>query len=148
MPDTKSPPTSKDVPEPTTEEQVEEVPWDDKDVDLLSIALQRVAPFFLGNDVRSPESARKVAILLLEAFLDMGYDQPKPGAEFKEYAKVQASSYMDTLRQEPSGNSRTQPAPSTPTPTEQVANQSRKNDPTDDEGKSAEERRAENLKNA
>jgi hypothetical protein len=147
MPDT----DTKDRPTTQTESEepeVEEVPWDDKDVDLLALALQRVGPFFLGKDVRSAESARTVALELLQLFLDMGYEQPKPSADFAEYARTQTTPYMDELQQQRSGNAR---LPSslpehTPTPTEQVANQRRKQDETADDGKSEAERRAERLK--
>lgn len=143
MPDT----ATKDTPD-TEEPEVEEVPWDDKDVDLLALALQRVGPFFLGNDVRSAESARAVALELLQLFLDMGYEQPAPSAEFKDYAKAQASVYLDESIQQRSGNAR---LPSnlpehTPTPTEQVANARRKNDETADEGKSTAQQREERLR--
>jgi hypothetical protein len=132
----------------TEEPEVEEVPWDDKDVDLLALALQRVGPFFLGNDVRSAESARTVALELLQLFVDMGYDQPKPGPEFHEYAKAATMPYMDELGQNRSGNARRPPSlpDASPTPTEQTANARRKNDATADEGKSAAELRAERLK--
>jgi hypothetical protein len=141
MPDTVTKETS------TEEPEVEEVPWEDKDVDLLALALQRVGPFFLGNDVRSVESARAVALELLQAFLDMGYEQPKPAADFAEYAKTQASVYLDESLQQRSGNARLPsnlPEPS-PTPTEQMANARRKNDETSDEGKSSAEQRQANI---
>jgi len=133
---------------PTEEPEVEEVPWDEKDVDLLALALQRVGPFFLGNDVRSAESARNVALQLLQIFVDMGYEQPKPGPEFAEYVKSATLPYMDELAQGRTGNAR-RPASlpdASPTPTEQTANARRKADDTADEGKSAAELRAERLK--
>jgi hypothetical protein len=148
MPETATKPTSKDVPEPTTEEEVEEVPWDDKDVDLLALALQSVGPYFLSNDVRSAESARKVAVLLLEAFLAMRYEQPKPTAEFTKDVAEQSKVYLDELAQQQAGNARlpsSRPNP-TPTPTEQIANQRRADDATADKGESDAERRAERLK--
>lgn len=132
----------------TEEPEVEEVPWEDKDVDLLALALQRVGPFFLGNDVRSAESARMVALDLLQAFLDMGYEQPKPTGDFAEYAKTQTMPYLDETAQRSSGNARRPPTlpEAAPTPTEQQDNLRRKHDDTADEGKSAAQRRAENLK--
>lgn len=153
MPDTAEKPattetSSREVPEPTTEEVVEEVPWDEKDVDLLALALQRVGPYFLGNDVRSAESSRSVAILLLEGFLAMKYEQPKPTADFKKDVAEQASAYLDELSQQRSGNARlptSRPDP-TPTPTEQVANARREADATDDKGESESERRASRLR--
>jgi hypothetical protein len=128
--------------------EVEEVPWDEKDVDLLALGLQRVGPYFLGNDVRSPESARGVALQLLQLFLDMGYEQPKPGPDFNEYVKSATMPYMDALQQQRSGNARTPPTlpEASPTPTEQTANARRKADASADEGKSAAEQRAERLK--
>jgi hypothetical protein len=149
MPDTDTKTPTRPTEQTETEEpEVEEVPWEDRDVDLLAIALQRVGPFFLGNDVRSAESARKVALDLLQVFLDMGYEQPKPAADFQEYVDTQLSPYLDELANQRSGNARRPPTTPehTPTPTEQVATQRRKDDETADDGKSENERRAERLR--
>jgi hypothetical protein len=65
---TVSPQTTENPPE------VPEVPWTDEDVETLTVALQRVGPFYLGNDVRSVESAKAVALEILRINDEMGYE--------------------------------------------------------------------------
>jgi hypothetical protein len=144
--DTKDPATRTTETEPgahhSTETQVEEVPWSDRDVDLLAIALQTTGPFVLGNDVRSPESARGVAVQLLELFEACGFNQPKPK---KDVEGDRLEVFADELREQRAGNQRTPPTypEHTPTPTEQRANERRRLDETDEKGSKEDQEQAE-----
>jgi hypothetical protein len=141
-PSTKTSETSAGAHQGTEEQAVEpgtlEVPWTDRDVRLLAVALQTTGPFVLGNDVRSAESAEGVAVQLLELFQVMDFEQPKPKAEFHE---ERVELYADQLRENRAGNARrpTSLPEHTPTPTEQVANRRRRDDETDDKGTSDKE---------
>lgn len=52
-------------------------PFNEKDVEDLAVAMQRLGPFFLSHDVRSRESSRSVARDLLVAIWAMGYTKPE-----------------------------------------------------------------------
>jgi hypothetical protein len=124
-----------------------EVPWTSDDITILAMGLQRCGPFFMGNDVRSVESAKGAAVSILETFAAMNFEQPQPTTEFYK-EQLERGNFGDPLldehkevmadveRQQRAGNHR---LPFNfpehyPTPTEKVANLRQRMDQTDEQG--------------
>jgi hypothetical protein len=64
-----------------------DAPYDEEEVEDLAVSLQRNGPFFMGNDVRSRESAMKAAKEILDAVIAMGWEKPSIKGETKEAIK-------------------------------------------------------------
>lgn len=61
-----------------------DAPYDQEELEDLAVSLQRNGPFFIGNDVRSRESALGVAKSILDSVVAMGWEKPTIKSETKE----------------------------------------------------------------
>lgn len=61
-----------------------DAPYSQEELEDLAVSLQRNGPFFLGNDVRSRESALGIAKSVLDSVVAMGWDKPTIQAETKD----------------------------------------------------------------
>lgn len=80
-------------------------PFTEEDVEQLAASMRRLGSFFMGHDIRSPESAKLTARDLLLSLWAMGYDNPTV-AHASRIATAQSLQSVTGAMSRQAGNSR------------------------------------------
>lgn len=97
----------------------EDAEYSQEQLDDLAYGLRKSSPYFLGNDVRSEESSKTVAKLMLETLVSVGFSFPEMSEETRtqkeeseDPKKAQAAAEKSMKEAQSSSSSSSEPSSS------------------------------------